>query len=93
MDLIQSPESFQVDRQIPSSSTYQCYVVQWSLVVMAVCDICDLCYWIEVLPLEPTSISKQYLFILPMVFQCLILQATLSVHVYAYIKVELWKVL
>ena len=49
MDLIQSPESFQVDRQTPSSSTYQCYVVQWSLVVMAVCDICDLCYWIEVL--------------------------------------------
>ena len=33
----------------PSSSTCQCYVVQWSLVVMAVCDICDLCYWIEVL--------------------------------------------
>ena len=34
MDLIQSPHSFQVDRQTPSSSTHQCHVVHWSLVVM-----------------------------------------------------------
>ena len=34
IDLRLNPDSFQVHKQTPSSSTCQCYVVQWTMLVM-----------------------------------------------------------